>query len=115
MFEIFNIYGEIQFLNLKIAAFLSIGFWVLLQYTTGVDYVVTPLSSADVTILPVIEEWKHCSTAVAVSTIPMTILQCSSSVYTVIANKFELSNEYEASALPDTSIEIKECCQFLRS
>ena len=43
---------------------------------------------------------KIANIVVAVSTIPETILQCSSSVYTVIANKFELSSEYEATAMP---------------
>ena len=58
---------------------------------------------------------KNGNVVVAVSTIPKTILQCFSSVYTVIANKFELSNEYETTAMSNTSHDIKECCQFLRS
>ena len=58
---------------------------------------------------------KNGNIVVAVSTIPKTILLCSSSVYTVIANKYELSNECEETAMPDTSLEIKVCCQFLRS
>ena len=58
---------------------------------------------------------KNGNIVVAVSTIPKFILLCSSNVYTVIAYKFELRNEYEATAMPDTSLEIKECCQFLRS
>ena len=50
---------------------------------------------------------KNGNIVVAVSPIPKIILQCSSSVYTVIAHKFEFSNEYEATAMPDTSLEIK--------
>ena len=56
---------------------------------------------------------KNGNIVVAVCTIPKIILQCSSSVYTIIAHKFELSNEYEATAMPDTSLEIKECCQLV--
>ena len=41
---------------------------------------------------------KNGNIVVAVSTISKIILQCSSSVYAVIAHKFELSNEYEATA-----------------
>ena len=51
---------------------------------------------------------KNGNIVVAVSTIPKTILQCSSSLNTDIANKFELSNEYEVTAMSDTSLEIKE-------
>ena len=50
---------------------------------------------------------------VSLCTVPKIILQSFSSVYT--AHKFVLSNEYEATAMPDTSLEVKECCQFLRS
>ena len=56
---------------------------------------------------------KNGNIVVAVCAIPKIILQCFSSLYT--AHKFELSNEYEATAMPDTSLEIKECCQFLIS
>ena len=48
---------------------------------------------------------KNGNIVVAVCTIPKIILQCSSSVYT--AHKFELSNKYEATAMPNTSLEIK--------
>ena len=55
---------------------------------------------------------KNGNIVVAVA-ITKIILQCSSSLHT--AHKFELRNEYEATAMPDTSLEIKACCQLLIS